>query len=88
MPPAPRWMTSVTVPRHALGRGSHRGRRALVDRRAECALLDGLVEAVRAGESRTYDELSFFFTKGVGYGIEMILRPQTLYGLADSPIAL
>jgi pimeloyl-ACP methyl ester carboxylesterase len=41
-----------------------------------------------AEESRTYDELSFFFTKGVGYGIEMILRPQTLYGLADSPIAL
>ncbi len=40
------------------------------------------------GESRTYDQLDFFFTKGAGYGVEMIQRPQTLYGLADSPIAL
>jgi pimeloyl-ACP methyl ester carboxylesterase len=39
-------------------------------------------------ESRVYDRLSFFFTKGIGYGLEMGLRPQTLYGLADSPIAL
>jgi pimeloyl-ACP methyl ester carboxylesterase len=39
-------------------------------------------------ESRTYDKLNFFFTTGVGYGVEMINRPQTLYGLADSPIAL
>lgn len=39
-------------------------------------------------ESRAYERLSFFFMKGVGYGIEMGLRPQTLYGLADSPIAL
>jgi pimeloyl-ACP methyl ester carboxylesterase len=39
-------------------------------------------------ESRAYDQLSFFYTKGLGYGIEMGLRPQTLYGLADSPVAL
>lgn len=39
-------------------------------------------------ENRTYDKLDFFFTHGVGYGVEMINRPQTLYGLADSPIAL
>ena len=39
-------------------------------------------------ESRTYDQLIYFFTKGIGYGIEMQLRPQTLYGLADSPVAL
>jgi pimeloyl-ACP methyl ester carboxylesterase len=39
-------------------------------------------------ESRAYDRLSFFFTKGIGYGIEMGLRPQTLYGLADSPASL
>jgi pimeloyl-ACP methyl ester carboxylesterase len=39
-------------------------------------------------ENRTYDKLNFFFTTGVGYGVEMANRPQTLYGLADSPIAL
>jgi pimeloyl-ACP methyl ester carboxylesterase len=41
-----------------------------------------------AEEQRAYERLSFFYTKGIGYGLEMGLRPQTLYGLADSPIAL
>jgi pimeloyl-ACP methyl ester carboxylesterase len=41
-----------------------------------------------ADEQRAYEQMSEFFTKGVGYGVEMILRPQTLYGLADSPVAL
>jgi pimeloyl-ACP methyl ester carboxylesterase len=41
-----------------------------------------------AGEQRTYEQLNFFYTKGIGYGIEMITQPQTLYGLADSPVAL
>jgi pimeloyl-ACP methyl ester carboxylesterase len=39
-------------------------------------------------ESRAYEQLSFLYTKGIGYATEMALRPQTLYGLADSPIAL
>jgi len=41
-----------------------------------------------ADEQRAYDRLSFLFTKGVGYAVEMGNRPQTLYGLADSPVAL
>ncbi|MFF1877872.1 epoxide hydrolase family protein [Leifsonia sp. NPDC058230] len=41
-----------------------------------------------AEEQRAYDQLAFLFTKGIGYALEMGLRPQTLYGLADSPIAL
>lgn len=39
-------------------------------------------------EQAAYDRLAFLFTKGVGYALEMGLRPQTLYGLADSPAAL
>jgi pimeloyl-ACP methyl ester carboxylesterase len=39
-------------------------------------------------ELRAYQQLLFVFTKGIGYANEMSLRPQTLYGLADSPIAL
>jgi pimeloyl-ACP methyl ester carboxylesterase len=39
-------------------------------------------------EQRAYDQLAFLFTKGIGYALEMGLRPQTLYGLADSPVAL
>src|SRR4051812_47503363 len=41
-----------------------------------------------ADESRAYEDLSFIYSKGIGYGVEMGLRPQTLYGLADSPVAL
>ena len=41
-----------------------------------------------ADEQRAYDRLNFLFTKGLGYAIEMGQRPQTMYGLADSPVAL
>jgi pimeloyl-ACP methyl ester carboxylesterase len=41
-----------------------------------------------AEEQRAFDQLSFLYTKGIGYATEMNLRPQTLYGLADSPVAL
>jgi pimeloyl-ACP methyl ester carboxylesterase len=41
-----------------------------------------------ADEQRAYDRLNFLYTKGLGYSIEMGNRPQTLYGLADSPAAL
>jgi len=41
-----------------------------------------------AEESRAFEQLSFLYTKGIGYATEMNLRPQTLYGLADSPAAL
>ena len=39
-------------------------------------------------ERYSFDHVSFFFAKGLGYAIEMGNRPQTLYGLSDSPIAL
>jgi pimeloyl-ACP methyl ester carboxylesterase len=41
-----------------------------------------------ADEQRAYDRLNFLYTEGLGYAIEMANRPQTLYGLADSPVAL
>jgi pimeloyl-ACP methyl ester carboxylesterase len=41
-----------------------------------------------AEESRAFGQLKFLYTKGIGYATEMNLRPQTLYGLADSPAAL
>jgi pimeloyl-ACP methyl ester carboxylesterase len=41
-----------------------------------------------ADESRAWAQLKFLYTKGIGYATEMALRPQTLYGLADSPVAL
>jgi pimeloyl-ACP methyl ester carboxylesterase len=41
-----------------------------------------------ADESRAWKQLNFVYAKGIGYATEMNLRPQTLYGLADSPVAL
>src|SRR5262249_22749890 len=35
-----------------------------------------------------WDMLDFFFKKGVGYAVEMRNKPQTLYGIADSPVGL
>ena len=39
-------------------------------------------------EQRAWDQLDFFYKKGLGYAIEMNNRPQTLYGIVDSPIGL
>jgi pimeloyl-ACP methyl ester carboxylesterase len=39
-------------------------------------------------EKQAWDQLDFFFKKGLGYSNEMRLRPQTLYALEDSPVGL
>ena len=39
-------------------------------------------------ETRTFEQLDLFFSEGVGYGALMGTRPQTLCGLADSPVFL
>jgi len=39
-------------------------------------------------EKVAYERLSFVYAKGIGYGFQMGLRPQTLYGIADSPVGL
>jgi pimeloyl-ACP methyl ester carboxylesterase len=41
-----------------------------------------------ADEARAFEQLSTFFAKHVAYAQIMTTRPQTLYGLADSPIDL
>ncbi len=41
-----------------------------------------------AEEKRAYDRLVFFYSKGLAYALEMGHRPQTLYGIADSPVGL
>jgi pimeloyl-ACP methyl ester carboxylesterase len=57
-----------------------------------------IFDALRAGEGppadltaeerRAYERLDFFFTHGLAYAQEMGQRPQTLYGIADSPVGL
>jgi pimeloyl-ACP methyl ester carboxylesterase len=41
-----------------------------------------------ADEKLVYDRLSSVYAKGIGYAFQMGLRPQTLYGIADSPVGL
>src|SRR3954470_9482129 len=45
-------------------------------------------EGLSADEDRAYEILKHFFATGVGYASEMANRPQTLYGIEDSPIGL
>lgn len=45
-------------------------------------------DGLSAEEKSAFDQLDFFYKKGLGYALEMANRPQTLYGLADSPIGL
>jgi pimeloyl-ACP methyl ester carboxylesterase len=49
-------------------------------------------EAAPAGlsaeEKNAWDQLDFFYKHGLGYAQEMANRPQTLYGIEDSPVGL
>jgi pimeloyl-ACP methyl ester carboxylesterase len=41
-----------------------------------------------AEEKDAYERVQFVYQKGIAYGYQMGLRPQTLYGIADSPVGL
>ena len=39
-------------------------------------------------EKHAYEQLAFFYRHGLGYANEMANRPQTLYGIGDSPVGM
>jgi pimeloyl-ACP methyl ester carboxylesterase len=41
-----------------------------------------------ADERLAYERVSVVYAKGIGYGYQMGLRPQALYGIADSPVGI
>ena len=41
-----------------------------------------------AEEKHAYEQLAFVYAEGVDYAFQMGARPQTLYGIADSPVGL
>jgi pimeloyl-ACP methyl ester carboxylesterase len=45
-------------------------------------------EGLSADETKAYEILVHFFATGTGYAGEMANRPQTLYGIVDSPVGL
>jgi pimeloyl-ACP methyl ester carboxylesterase len=48
----------------------------------------GTPPGLSADESRAFERLAFFFTDGLSYAQQMANHPQTLYGIADSPVGL
>ena len=49
---------------------------------------DGPPPGLTDDERRAFERLDLFFTHGIAYAQQMGHRPQTLYGIADSPIGL
>jgi pimeloyl-ACP methyl ester carboxylesterase len=45
-------------------------------------------EGLAPDEILAFERLVFVYSKGIAYGYQMGLRPQTLYGIADSPVGL
>ena len=41
-----------------------------------------------ADEKHAYEQLAYFYAHGLGYANEMANRPQTLYGINDSPVGM
>jgi pimeloyl-ACP methyl ester carboxylesterase len=69
--------------------GIHTNMAATVPADISKALATGAKPAgLSADEERAWDQLVDFNANGLGYAIEMNNRPQTLYGIVDSPIGL
>ncbi len=49
---------------------------------------EGPPEGLSEDELWAYERLDLFFTHGLAYAQQMGKRPQTLYGIADSPVGL
>jgi pimeloyl-ACP methyl ester carboxylesterase len=70
--------------------GIHTNMPATVPPEISAALASGGPKptGLTADEAKAFDILRHFFATGVGYAQEMSNRPQTLYGIVDSPIGL
>jgi pimeloyl-ACP methyl ester carboxylesterase len=45
-------------------------------------------EGLSAEDKRAFEHVAYFYKHGLGYALEMGNRPQTLYGISDSPVGL
>src|SRR5215470_14484590 len=88
------WGNAVTEQMSLLGApeliGIHTNMPATVPDDINAAALAGAPApaGLSTDEKQAYDQLDFFYKNGLGYALEMVHRPQTLYGLEDSPVGL
>jgi pimeloyl-ACP methyl ester carboxylesterase len=69
--------------------GIHTNMPATVPPGISKSLATGTLPAgLSADERNAWEQLDFFNKNGLGYAIEMNNRPQTLYGIVDSPVGL
>ena len=69
--------------------GIHTNMPATVPADVDKAAYTGVAPAgLSADEKKAFDQLSTFYANGLGYAQEMSHRPQTLYGIGDSPIGM
>ncbi len=67
----------------------HTNMAATVPASIDKALAAGTIPPdLSADEKNAYQQLDYFNNKGIAYALEMGNRPQTLYGIEDSPIGL
>jgi len=67
----------------------HTNMPATVPASIDKALAAGIMPPdLSADEKNAYQQLDYFNNKGIAYALEMGNRPQTLYGIEDSPIGL
>jgi pimeloyl-ACP methyl ester carboxylesterase len=70
--------------------GIHVNMAGVFPRDIDAALLAGgpVPQGLPDDERRACEQLSFVYRKGIGYGFQLGLRPQTMSALADSPVGL
>jgi pimeloyl-ACP methyl ester carboxylesterase len=70
--------------------GIHVNMAGVIPRNIDAALFAGgpLPPNLSDEEKRTCEQLSFVYKKGIGYGFQLGLRPQSMGALADSPVGL
>ncbi len=69
--------------------GIHTNMPATVPPDVDKAAFTGVAPAgLSADEKKAFDQLAFFYAHGLGYANEMANRPQTLYGIGDSPVGM
>lgn len=88
------WGNAVTEQMALLGApeliGIHTNMPATVPNDINAAAFSGAPApaGLSADEKHAYEQLAYFYKHGLGYAQEMSNRPQTIYGIGDSPVGM